>query len=94
MFPPKNNEFYFATIKPQFNLFLFSFLEEIEDIKGTFRNYLTFKYTLFCLMKGVFLNIGVTLISTAMKKESSFTARRSSLPKKLSNFRQVIVNLK
>ena len=53
MFPPKNNEFYFATIKPQFNLFLFSFLEEIEDIKGTFRNYLTFKYTLFCLMKGV-----------------------------------------
>ena len=36
------NEFYFTTMKPQVDLFLFGFFEEIEDTKKTFRNYLTF----------------------------------------------------
>ena len=36
------NEFYFTTMKPQVDLFSFVFLEEIEDTKKTFRNYLTF----------------------------------------------------
>ena len=38
----QTNEFYFTTMKPQSDLFLFVFLEEIEDTKKTFRNYLTF----------------------------------------------------
>ena len=44
MFPPKKrmNEFYFTTMKPQVDLFSFVFLEEIEDTKKTFQNYLTF----------------------------------------------------
>ena len=41
-FKKGTNEFYFNTKKPQVDLFSFIFLEEIEDTKKTFRNYLTF----------------------------------------------------
>ena len=34
----RTNEFYITTMKPQVDLFLFVFLEEIEDNKKTFRN--------------------------------------------------------
>ena len=37
----RTNEFYFTTMKPQVNLFSFVFLEETEDTKNTFRNYLS-----------------------------------------------------
>ena len=39
----QTKEFNFTTMKPQVDLFLFVFLEEIEDTKKTFRNHLTFK---------------------------------------------------
>ena len=39
----QTNEFYCTTMKPQVDLFSFVFLEEIEDTKKTFRNYLTFR---------------------------------------------------
>ena len=35
-------KFNFTTMIPQVDLFSFVFLEEIEDTKKTFRNYLTF----------------------------------------------------
>ena len=39
----QTNEFYFTAMKPQVDLFsFFRFLEEIEDTKKTFQNYLTF----------------------------------------------------
>ena len=36
------NKLNFTVMIPQFDLFSFIFLEEIEDTKKTFRNYLTF----------------------------------------------------
>ena len=41
----RTKEFDFTTMILQINLFLFVFLEEIEDTKKTFRNYLTFNTT-------------------------------------------------
>ena len=38
----QTKEFDFTTMIPQIDLFLFVFLEEIEDTKKPFRNYLTF----------------------------------------------------
>ena len=40
-------EFDFTTMIPQVDLFSFVFLEEIEDTKKPFRNYLTFRAPIF-----------------------------------------------
>ena len=54
-----SNEFFFTTIKPQVNLLLSIFLEEIEDTQKTFRNCLNFSYAIRevqLLCKALFLS--------------------------------------
>ena len=72
----QTNEFYFTTIKPQVDLFLFVFWRKLKTPKKTFRNYLTFRlrscgqplYLLLLIFGGWIMIVVIFLLQSGDQK--------------------------